>query len=39
VIVEEHHYGSPFWGPPFHARYYHRRPRRSGVSWGLSFSN
>ena len=37
VIVEEYHYG-PTWYPP--PRYVHRHhPRRSGVSWGMSFSN
>ncbi len=40
VIVEEYYYGPPRWYYPPHYRYgyRHRRPR-SGVSWGISFSN
>ena len=37
VIVEQHHYGPPLWGPP---RHYHSRHRHHpGVSWGVSVSN
>jgi len=32
VIVEEYHYGRPYWGPPY---YYHHRPRPA-VGWGVS---
>ncbi len=40
VIVEEHHYGLPLWGPPRHHYYQHwRRRPRPGVSWGVSVSN
>jgi hypothetical protein len=41
VIVEEYHYGPPYWGPPWRPCYsYHWRPRpRPGVSWGMSFHN
>jgi hypothetical protein len=42
VIIEEYHYGRPFWGPPPHYHHYHHRhghhhhgPR---VGWGVSFS-
>ncbi|HLA83817.1 MAG TPA: glycine zipper domain-containing protein [Thermoguttaceae bacterium] len=39
VIVEEYHYGSPFWGPPPY-RYYHRPSyARPGVSWGVAVGN
>lgn len=38
VVVEEHYYHDPFWGPP--AIHYHHGPRHCGppprVSWGLS---
>mgnify|MGYP000846364492 CR=1 FL=1 len=34
VIVEEYHYGSPWWGPP-RPRYH--RPRHPGMSWGISY--
>ena len=37
VIVEQHHYGPPLWGPPRHYRWRHRQ--RPGVSWGVSVSN
>jgi len=38
VIVEEYHYGPPFWGPrPYYHRYHpYRQP---GMSWGISFHN
>lgn len=39
VIVEQYHYGPPFWGPPVRHGYYDRHYRRPGVSWGLSFGN
>ncbi len=48
VIVEEHYFVSPpsYWHPGWHGhhhhhhhRYRHARHRRSGVSWGVSFSN
>ena len=40
VIVEQYHYGPPYWGPPPYRYYPHRyRPRRSGVSWGVSVAN
>lgn len=40
IIVEEYHYGPPWWGPyPYRYRPapYHRRPPRSGVSWGFTY--
>ncbi|MFZ5830797.1 MAG: glycine zipper domain-containing protein [Planctomycetota bacterium] len=41
VIVEEHIYGGPYWGPPrcYHppVRRYHRHS--PGVTWGFSFHN
>ena len=41
VIVEEYHYGNPYWYPRGgvyyrHGRHRHHRPR---VSWGMSFAN
>jgi hypothetical protein len=40
VIVEEYHYGPGYYAPPiYHHHAYSPRPRRSGVSWGMSFSN
>ena len=38
VIVEQHHYGPPLWGPPHHYHYRRHRPH-PGVSWGVSVSN
>jgi hypothetical protein len=40
VIVEEYHYGAPYWGPPPY-RYYrhHYPPPRPGVSWGVTVGN
>ena len=41
VIIKEHYYGRPYWGPPppFYGGYYrHCRPRH-GVSWGVSVSH
>jgi hypothetical protein len=40
VIIEEYHYGRPFWGPPphyplDHHGHHHHGPR---VGWGVSFS-
>lgn len=38
VVVEEYHYGVPYWGPPpyrCHGRYHHR----PGVSWGVAVGN
>jgi hypothetical protein len=37
VIVEEHHYGGPYFGPPRHYYYSHRPGPR--VGWGVSISN
>jgi hypothetical protein len=38
VIIEEHHYGGPyFFGPPRHFHY--RRHSGPRVGWGVSFSN
>jgi len=34
VVVHEYSYGPPAWRPYYH--YHHRRPRRSGVSWGVT---
>ena len=38
VIVEEYHYGPPWWNRPphYYYRYRHREPR---VGWGVSFHN
>ena len=43
VVVQEYHYGHPYWGPRYdphcyHYRRHHHRPH-SGTSWGLSFHN
>ncbi len=38
VIVEEYHYG-PGWYPPPRYVHRHHHPRRSGVTWGMSFNN
>ena len=39
VIVEEYHYG-PVWRAPYPSHHvYRHRPRRSGVSWGMTFNN
>jgi hypothetical protein len=37
VIIEEHYYSDPFWGPSprFHYHHHRHRPR---VGWGFSFS-
>jgi len=39
IVVEEYHYGSPWWGPyPYHYRPHpYRRPPRGGVSWGFTY--
>lgn len=40
IIVEEYHYGPPWWSPhPYRYRPppYHRRPSRSGMSWGFTY--
>jgi len=37
VIVEEYHYGHPYWGPPRY--YYHHRRPPSRVGWGVSIHN
>jgi hypothetical protein len=39
VIVEEIHYGAPYWGPPPYHHYRHRYPPRPGVSWGVAVGN
>jgi len=40
VIVEEHHYGPPVWGPHYYPRHHRwHRHARPGVSWGVSLSN
>ena len=40
VIVEEHHYGPPLWGPPsYRPRHWRHRPQNPNVSWGVSVSN
>ena len=39
VIIEEHYFAPP---PPWYYHRpppYHRHPRRSGIGWGVSFSN
>jgi hypothetical protein len=38
VIVEEIHYGAPYWGPPPY-RHYRHYPPRPGVSWGVAVGN
>ena len=38
VIVEEYHYGAPYWGPAYH-HYPHRRRGPPRVGWGMSFYN
>ncbi len=41
IIVEEYHYGPPWWGPhPYYYRprpCYHHPPPRSGMSWGFTY--
>jgi hypothetical protein len=39
VIVEEYHYGHPYWGPPPYRYYHHPRYCRPGVSWGVAVGN
>ncbi len=42
IIVEEYHYGPPYWGPyPYCYRppRYYRPPPRPGVSWGFTYRN
>jgi hypothetical protein len=38
VIVEEYHYGVPYWGPPPY-RYHPYPPHHPGVSWGVAVGN
>ena len=38
VIIEEHHY-APLPYVPYGPYWRHRHPRRSGVSWGVTFGN
>lgn len=38
VVIEEYHYGVPYWGPPPY-RCRHPYPRHSGVSWGVAVGN
>ena len=40
VIIEEYHYGRPYWGPPPHHHFYHHGHHHHGprVGWGVSFS-
>ncbi len=35
VIIEEYHYGPPFFGPP---RYYHPPRPSPHIGWGVTFS-
>lgn len=37
VIIEEYHYGRPYYCPPPHYHFYHDRPGPR-VGWGISFS-
>lgn len=39
VVVQEYHYGHPFWGPRYYRHYGYRHRPRPRVSWGLSFGN
>ncbi len=42
IIVEEYHYGSPWWGSPHYWHRpppYHRPHPRSGASWGFTYRN
>jgi hypothetical protein len=36
VIIEDYHYGHPYWGPPCYYRPYRPNP---GVHWGMTFAN
>ncbi len=36
IIVEEYHYGHPWWGPP-HCRYRPAPYHRPGMSWGFTY--
>jgi outer membrane lipoprotein SlyB len=38
VIVEEHVWGGPYWGPPPYFHHRHCYPRH-GVHWGVSFGH
>jgi hypothetical protein len=38
VVVEEYHYGVPYWGPPPY-RYHPYPPHPPGVSWGVAVGN
>ncbi len=38
VIVEEYHYGRPYWGPPPFYYHHHGRPR-TRVGWGVTVHN
>ena len=39
VIVEEYHYGPVYRRPYYDHHVYRHHPRRSGVSWGMTFNN
>jgi hypothetical protein len=38
VIIEEYHYGRPYYYPPPHFHYHHRHYHGPRVGWGISFS-
>ena len=40
VIIEEYHYGRPYYGPPPHYHFYHHGHGHHGprVGWGVTFS-
>ena len=38
VIIEEYHYGPAWTSPRYNHHVYRRRPRQSGVSWGMTFN-
>ena len=39
VIIEEYHYGGPYWGPPPYRYHRYHRPPPRGVSWGVAIGH